>query len=222
MPSIFERALGPDFARLHPQLQRRFRVGLDSGEACVGTGVMHRVWNAGLVVQPFLALGRRRNILVAETGHDLPFRIENYPYADSYGRETVTFVRTFPHSRFDATMIYDETRAQVLDYLGSHQHIAAPLQLAVDDHGGLVIRSGRQRLLEGPLAVRIPSAATGTAVVSEHYDDRIGGFRIAVTVSNPLLGRIFGYWGTFTAAYVDVAEHGVPASVRPRREDARR
>lgn len=182
---------------------------------------MNRVWNAGLVVRPFLSLGRHRNILVGDTGRDLPFRIENYPYADSLGRETVTFVRTFPRDRFDATMVYDDTRAQVMDYLGTHQHIAVPLALSVDDRGGLVIRSGRQRLLEGPLAVRLPAAATGTAVVSEHFDDRAGRFTIAVTVSNPVLGRIFGYWGSFTAEYVNVAEHGIPASVRPRREEAR-
>jgi Domain of unknown function (DUF4166) len=182
---------------------------------------MTRVWNAGPAVRPFLSLGRRRNILIPDTGRDVPFRIENYPYTDSYGRETVTFVRTFPRSRFDATMIYDDTRTQILDYLGTHQHIAVPLALSVDDRGGLVIHSGRQRLLEGPLAVRIPSAATGTAVVTEHFDDQTERFRIAVTVSNPLLGQIFGYWGTFTARYVDVAEHGVPATVKPIREHSR-
>jgi hypothetical protein len=221
MTSIFQRALGGDFARLHPQLQRRFGVGLVSGEACVGRGVMSRIWNAGLLVRPFLSLGSRRNILVTDTGRDIPFRIENYPYVDSYGRETVTFVRTFPGGRFDATMVYDDAHAQVVDYLGSHQHIATPLDLAVDDRGGLTIRSGRQRFLEGPLSLTIPPAATGTAVVSEHFDDQAGCFRIAVTVSNPWLGRIFGYWGSFTAEYVDVASHGVPANVRPKREDVR-
>ncbi|MGI5284705.1 DUF4166 domain-containing protein [Nonomuraea polychroma] len=222
MPSIFQRALGDAaFARLHPQLQRRFGVGLDSGEACIGKGVMSRVWNAGLLVRPFLSLGSRRNILVKDAGRNIPFQIENYPYVDSYGRETVTFVRTFPGGRFDATMIYNDTRAQVVDYLGDHQHIATPLALSVDDQGGLIMRSGRQRFLEGPLAFPIPPAATGTATVSEHFDDRTGRFTIAVTVSNPWLGRIFGYWGSFTVEYVDVAEHGVPANVKPRREDAR-
>ncbi|GAB2938962.1 DUF4166 domain-containing protein [Nonomuraea fastidiosa] len=221
MPSIFQRALGTRFDRLHPQLQRRFGVGLDSGEACIGTGVMNRVWNAGLIVRPFLALGSRRNILATDTGRDVPFRIENYPYADSYGRETVTFVRTFPRSRFDATMIYDEERGEIVDYLGTHQHLAVPLALSVDDRGGLIIRSGPQRLL-GPLVLPVPAAATGTAVVTEHYDDQAERFRVAVTVTNPLLGRIFGYWGSFTVSYVNVAEHGVPATVRPRREEARR
>ncbi|WP_406673744.1 DUF4166 domain-containing protein [Nonomuraea sp. N2-4H] len=221
MPSIFQRALGTRFDRLHPQLQRRFGVGLDSGEACIGTGVMNRVWNAGLIVRPFLALGSRRKILATDTGRDVPFRIENYPYADSYGRETVTFVRTFPRSRFDATMIYDEERGEIVDYLGTHQHLAVPLALSVDDRGGLIIRSGPQRLL-GPLVLPVPAAATGTAVVTEHYDDQAERFRVAVTVTNPLLGRIFGYWGSFTVSYVNVAEHGVPATVRPRREEARR
>jgi hypothetical protein len=182
---------------------------------------MTRVWNAGLVVRPFLSLGSRRNILVKDAGRNVPFRIENYPYADSYGRETVTFVRTFPGGRFDATMVYDAAGARVIDYLGSHQHIATPLDLSVDDRGGLVIQSGRQRFLEGPLALTIPRAATGTATVSEHYDDRAECFRIAVTVSNPWLGRVFGYWGSFTTDYVSVADHGVPAGVRPRREDCR-
>lgn len=38
MSSIFRTVMGDDFGRLHPQLQRRFSVGLASGEACVGRG----------------------------------------------------------------------------------------------------------------------------------------------------------------------------------------
>lgn len=119
MTSTFQRALGSDFERLHPQLQRRFGVGLADGEGCVGTGVMDRIWHGGRFVRPFLRLGATRNILVPETGHAIPFTIENYPYADSYGRETVTFVRTFAlpgrSRRFDATMIYSEERGGIVE-----------------------------------------------------------------------------------------------------------
>lgn len=220
MPSIFQRALGLDFARLHPQLQRRFSVGLESGEACVGRGVMKRIWRGSPFVNPFLALGALHNVLVPEVGRDVPFTIENYPYTDSFGRESVTFVRTFQTGkrprRFDATMVFE--RGQVVDYLGRHQDIHTPLDCAVDEQGGLVIRSGAQRFLDGPLPFGIPASMTGTALVSEHYDDAAGCFRIAVTVTNPRFGRLFGYWGSFTAGYVDVAEHGVPANVKPRRE----
>ncbi|GAA3115684.1 DUF4166 domain-containing protein [Streptosporangium carneum] len=225
MTSIFQRALGSDFARLHPQLQRRFSVGVDSGRGCVGSGVMERIWHGGAFVRPFLLVGGRRNVLLPRTGRDVPFTIENYPYLDSYGRETVTFVRTFEMAggprRFDATMIYDSGSGRVVDYLGSHQHIATGLEFEVDDRGALVIRSGGQRFLEGPLNCRIPPVVSGTAVVRESYDDEAERFRIAVTVSNHRFGPLFGYWGSFTARYVDVAGTAVPANVKPRREEAR-
>ena len=43
MTSIFERALGDDFARLSPMLQKRFGVGLDARYGCVGTGTMSSI-----------------------------------------------------------------------------------------------------------------------------------------------------------------------------------
>ena len=115
MTSIFRKALGSDFDRLHPQLQRRFSVGLDSGEACIGRGVMEQVWHDRGFVRPFLALGATRHILVPQVGAGVPFRIENFPYRDRYGRETVTFARTFscPGGRerhWDATMIHSPVR----------------------------------------------------------------------------------------------------------------
>ncbi|MFG1862518.1 DUF4166 domain-containing protein [Microbispora bryophytorum] len=223
MTSIFQRALGADFARLHPQLQRRFGVSVTGGQACVGTGVMEHVWHAGYT-RPFLALGGTRNILVPAQGRQVPFTIENYPYVDTYGRETVSFVRTFDlpgrPRRFDAQMVHDPAKG-IVDYLGSHQHLAVDLDFQVDECGGLVIRSGGFRLHEGRLSCRLPALMTGTAVVRESYDDEVGEFRIGVTVSHPRLGPMFGYWGAFQVHYVDVTEHGVPATVMPRREEAR-
>ncbi|WP_182906154.1 DUF4166 domain-containing protein [Microbispora sp. H13382] len=223
MTSIFERALGADFVRLHPQLQRRFGVSVAGGQACVGTGVMEHIWHAGFT-RPFLALGGTRNILVPEQGRQVPFTIENYPYVDSYGRETVSFVRTFDlpgrPRRFDAQMVYDPARG-IVDYLGSHQHLAVDLDLHVDERGGMVFRSGGFRFHEGWFSCRLPALMTGTAVVRESYDDDAEEFRVGVTVSHPRLGPMFGYWGAFRARYVDVTQHGVPAVIKPRREEAR-
>ncbi|HEX6469260.1 MAG TPA: DUF4166 domain-containing protein [Streptosporangiaceae bacterium] len=226
MTSIFQRSLGRDFARLHPALQRRFGIGAADGEACIGTGHMDEIWHGAPFVRPFLALGGRRNILFPETGRGIPFTIENYPYIDTYGRETVTFVRTFQLAhrtrRFDATMVFSPERGCVVDYLGTHQHIGTDLFFAVDERGGLVIRSGEHRLFEGPVRCRLPPLVTGTAEVHESYDDHLARFRIRVEVTNRRFGRLFGYRGSFTARYVSVAGTGVPASVRPRREQARR
>lgn len=139
MTSVFQEALGADFDRLHPMMQRRFGVGLDAAEACVGHGTMRSIRRGPWWTVPFLQIGRLRNILVPDVGNDVPFTIENYPYRDVLGRETVTFVRTYSvrsgrTARFDATMVLVDGR--VLDYLGSHQHLAVDLDLAVDERGG--------------------------------------------------------------------------------------
>jgi len=225
MTSIFQRAMGAEFDRLHPRIQRRFSVGLDSGEACVGRGVMQRIWHAGGWVRPFLTLGASRHILLPRRGRDIPFTIENVPYVDSYGRETVTFVRTFDFprgpERFDATMVFSPERGCIVDYLGTHQHVASDLHLASDPVGALVIRSGEHRFREGRVDVRVPELIGGDAVVRESYDDSAGCFRIEVSVSNRRFGPLFGYEGSFAAQYSEVTECGVRTDLRPVREEAR-
>ncbi|MCI9889485.1 DUF4166 domain-containing protein [Micrococcales bacterium 31B] len=224
--SIFRRALGEaEFSRLHPEMQRRFSVGLASGEGCIGAGTMERVWQGKGFVKPFLWLGSTRNILVPVQASNVPFTIENLPYRDRYGRETVTFVRTFtlPRGprRFDATMVYSEARGCVLDYLGTHQHLGTDLDLSVDDEGGLVIRSGEHRFREGPVDVRVPDWIGADATVRESFDDATGRFRISVNVTNRRFGPLFGYDGSFGARYVAAAKYSRLALLRPRREERR-
>ncbi|MEU7021700.1 DUF4166 domain-containing protein [Streptomyces sp. NPDC046203] len=230
MTSIFRTAMGEDaFARLHPELQRRFSVGLASGEMCVGRGAMDRIWHGrGLtrhLVRPFLAVGGTRNILLPRTGRQVPFTIENVPYLDSYGRETVTFVRTFRlpggPRRFDATMVNGPTGGRIVDYLGTHQHLASELQLSAEPDGSLLIRSGEHRFREGPVDVRVPELIGGDAEVRESFDERAGRFRISVRVVNRYIGPLFGYEGSFTAAYARVRDCGVRPGLRPVREEAR-
>lgn len=226
MTSIFARAMGTDFSRLHPQLQRRFGVSVSGGTACIGQGVMDRVWHGGRFTAPFLRLGMWRNIGVPMVGEQVPFTIENYPYIDRFGRETVTFNRTFElpgarRGRFDATMIYSDRRSMVIDYLGTHQHLAVELSMTADDEGGLVIRTGTQRFYEGPIAFRYPDLATGFAELHERFDDATDRFSIDVRVSNRRFGPLFGYTGTFTCTYPAIGPEGVPASAKPVREELR-
>lgn len=225
MTSIFQRALGAEFDRLHPELRRRFGFASTDRTACIGTGVMDEIWRGRAFTVPFLHLGATRHILFPERGRDVPFTIENYAYLDGYGRETVTFVRTFElpgvRRRFDATMIYSPLRGRVIDYLGTHQHLAVDLDLSVDGSGGLHIRTGSQRFYEGLIGARLPLALSGTAHVHEWYDERARCFRIKVTVANDRFGPLFGYRGGFTAAYLTAEQAQVPASVRPVRETRR-
>ncbi|SCG48299.1 DUF4166 domain-containing protein [Micromonospora coxensis] len=223
MTSVFQRALGADFDRLHPELRRRFGVDGAADAGCVGTGVMDRIWRGAAFTVPFLRLGTLRHVLFPETGVDVPFTIENWAYTDSYGRPTLTFVRTFRTAahrrrRFDATMVFSERRGVLVDYLGTHQHLAVDLHLAVDAAGALTVRSGAQRIRGG---VPCPPALTGEARLREWYDERADRFRIEVSVTNHRFGPLFGYSGSFTVQYVPSGGAPVPAAVRPLRENPR-
>ncbi len=216
MTSIFESALGADFARLHPMMQKRFGVGLDAGYACTGRGRLTitrgRWWTI-----PFLEFGRLRNILTPVTGQDVPFTIENYPYRDPYGRETVTFVREYQAgrrtTRFDATMV--QGPRGVVDYLGTHQHLVTDLDLRVDDEGGFRLRSGAQRFYEGLLGFRFPMLFSGYADLHERFDDDEACYRITLRVENPVFGYLFGYDGKFTCEFTPASD--APARLKPVR-----
>jgi hypothetical protein len=168
MTSIYRRALGSDFDRLHPQVQRRFGFSSADGIASIGKGTMDEVWRGPAYTLPFLYVGTWRRIMFPERLRDLPFQVENYAYVDQLGRETVTWIRTFfgPRTRrFDAYMTYSERRGQVVDYLGTHQHLAVDIDLSVDERGGLRLRSAEQRFYEGPIASRFPMILSGIAEV---------------------------------------------------------
>src|SRR5581483_11125993 len=132
--SIYQKVLGSDFNRLHPQIQKRFGFSSVDGIASIGTGIMDRLWHGAPYVLPFLYVGTWRRIMFPEQGENVPFTIENYAYKDELGRETVTWIRTFKTSRvrrFDAYMIHSPSRGKIIDYMGTHQHLAIDLDLSV-------------------------------------------------------------------------------------------
>jgi hypothetical protein len=221
--AIFALALGEQFERLHPMMQKRFGVGLDAGYGCVGNGTMTRIRRGPWWTVPFLWIGRIRNILVPIQGENVPFSIENYPYDDPFGRETVTFVRSYgggPHPhRFDATMIYSKRAGRVIDYLGTHQHLAVDLDLTVNDDGSLRLLSEAQRFYEGPLAFRFPMLFSGRAELHESYDDEAQLYRMSLEVRNRWFGFLFGYEGTFSCEFPDALD--APARLKPIRHERR-
>ena len=221
MTSIFAAAMGADFDRLHPMLQRRFGMGLDAGYGCVGTGVMTSIRRGPWWTLPFLHLGRVRNILVPDVGTDVPFTIRNLPYRDPYGRETITFAREYRlrrrPRRFDATMVLEDGR--VIDYLGTHQHLAVDLRLRAEPDGSLLLTTHAQRFYEGPVGFSFPMLFSGTAVLRESWDDAAEVFRVDLQVSNPTFGFLFGYAGTFTCDFVPATD--APPELKPVRHERR-
>jgi hypothetical protein len=224
MNSIYQIAMGSDFAKLHPQIQRRFGFSSGDGLAAIGRGVMERIWHGRFYTLPFLYVGTWRRIMFPEYGENIPFTIENYAYIDSLGRETVTWLRTFQTRRprrFDAYMVYSRERGKIVDYLGTHQHLAVDIDLAVNQRGGLCLRSGEQRFYEGLIGFRFPMFFSGVANVCEWYDEAIGRYRIDVNVHNRYWGPLFGYNGWFDVAWRVMRPEEVPRHARPRREERR-
>jgi len=224
MNSIYQRALGAEFSRLHPQIQRRFGFSSADGVAAIGCGVMDEIWRGRWYTKPFLHLGSRRNVMFPETGRTIPFTIENYAFVDRFGRETVSWVRTFAGRRtrrFDAYMIYSNARQRIVDYLGSHEHLAVDIDLSVDSEGGLRLRSGAQRFYEGIIGFNFPMLISGIADVREWYDDAADCFRIVVDVRNQHWGVLFGYRGRFNVSWRTVTAGVVPSHILPRRLEFR-
>lgn len=192
--------------------------------AAVGTGVMEKLWHGAPYTLPFLYVGTWRSIMFPEQGTNVPFTIQNYAYRDELGRETVTWIRTFrtrKTRRFDAYMIYSEQRSCIVDYLGTHQHLAVDIDFSVAENGGVRLRSGEQRFYEGPLAFGFPMLFSGIAEVCEWYDDEAQCFRISVHVANRTWGRLFGYTGRFQVDWVPVAAGSIPGDLLPRRTEPR-
>jgi hypothetical protein len=225
LTSIYRRALGTDFERLHPRIQRRFGFSSKDHTAQIGTGMMEELWRGRFFTIPFLKLGTWRNIMFPDRGSNLAFTIHNYAYVDSFGRETMTWIRKFKvngkERRFDATMIYSEKRGRIVDYLGTHQHLAVDLDLRVAENGGLALRSGEQRFYEWRRGFRFPLFFSGVADVCEWYEPAENRFRIKVDVKNPFWGPLFGYRGWFTIEEQHCLPTEVPQDVKPIREERR-
>ena len=223
--SIYQLALGEDFEKLHPQVQKRFGFSSTSQVAAIGRGVMNRVWRGRFFTLPFLIVGSWRNIMFPEQGHDIPFSVENYAYRDGYRRETMTWARKFQFGRqtrrFDATMIFSQQRRRIVDYLGTHQHLAVDIEADVAQNGGLWLRSGEQRFYEGPISFCFPLLFSGVAEVCEWYDDCEQKFKIKVEVKNKVWGPLFGYDGAFEVDYIPVMPDRIPADAKPHREEER-
>lgn len=118
-------------------------------------------------------------------------------------------------------MIHSNKRGTIVDNLGTHQHLAVDLHCWVDDDGAMCLRSGEQRLYEGPLAFRFPLLFSGAAEVGEWWDSAAECFRIEVHVANRRFGPLFDYRGSITVDERPCAAHQIPGDVLPDRGEAR-
>src|SRR5437868_5076744 len=130
--SPFIDALGQDLDNASPGIKDHFS---QSEGVRLYRGVMRKVWRRngwqGSAAYPFLWLGSLTNNLVAETGTDVPFELENVIRTLPDGRTAMSWSRTFFFENvtrhFDAYMAFDPDRGVITDWLGKHGHLEVEL-----------------------------------------------------------------------------------------------
>ncbi|WP_408007852.1 DUF4166 domain-containing protein [Pseudalkalibacillus sp. A8] len=225
MSSIYEKALGDKFRKLHPMIQEKFQLFSADHQALICKGTMDEISGGRWFMRPFIKMGIKKNVTFPERGNGIPFKLEKYAFIDPFGRETVSWIRTFHFKNadrhFDATMVYSEKGKGILDYLGNSQASPVGIDLDVTETGGIRMKSSQQHFHLGKRRLSLPSKMVGQATVREEFDENKNWFLIDVTVKNAVFGTIFRYKGHFRMEVVPMPAEEIPAYAFPIKFDAR-
>jgi hypothetical protein len=187
--TIYRRALGADFARLHPQLQVYFgAIGPVEASGTFSEAGSRQWW-----LQPVWEALAARGILFAEYGRDVPFTVSLLPVSEN----TVSTLRRIRFDRRTERVVADTTRysrGRLVDAHGRGR-LLMEMRPSVDEQGTFILRSGRARLKLGRFAVPVPAPRV---MLRQGYSDYRQVFTIDVSMRVPLLGELFGYRGVFT------------------------
>ena len=119
-------------------------------------------------------------------------------FVDGNGYEALTFRRSFdtePRRRFVDTFRWNPDRKCVTNLFGNEGRVVADLYPTVED-GALRLEVGDQWLRTWEYHA-LPEPLWVDAVARDWYDEGAGRYRIGATITNPLVGHVFGYTGVF-------------------------
>ncbi|PDY42181.1 hypothetical protein COO17_08445 [Bacillus wiedmannii] len=199
MANMYERLLGDSYKKLHPKLQKRYEITEEN--SFTGEGEMDEIYGGSFFVKLILKIASKFRMFFSERGKEVPFTIHNTAERDEHGNEFVQWNRTFYfHNKkryFNAIMQMDEENNEILDYFGEPQILVSTLNFHIDEVGAMHISSKKQWFYMFERKVPLPRFLYGEANIVESYDETLQCFRIHVQVSNPLIGSLFSYKGTF-------------------------
>ena len=191
--SPYARAIGDRMPHLHPDLQRYFSA-IEDGHVGVGEGVFDRVGTRKRWMRPLLRPLQIRGVLVSGWHRDVRFRIENRLVA---GRVIAERTLALPDGSWimrDAVAL--KPHGRLVDELGEPATIAASFDTHVSN-GALVLESRAVGIRLGWMHVRVPAFVAPTVRLIERFDAASGRQRVDVTITMPLIGRIYEYGGSF-------------------------
>jgi len=191
--SVYHRALGAEFARLPPLLQRYFGP-IPAGAVGIGEGWYTSAGYRGpRWLRPALRLSARRDVLFPEAAEDVPFTVENRMRCDVLQGE-----RTFALPGVTRRMVDAMTAAGpgvIVDRLGRRGGLEVRLRPSVQP-GGLRLTSTAVAIRVA--RVRIPLPPLARVVVDERVEPDAPRIQhVDVRVRVVLLGEVFRYTGSF-------------------------
>ncbi|MCU1529445.1 MAG: hypothetical protein JWP75_3208, partial [Frondihabitans sp.] len=87
-------------------------------------------------------------------------------------------------------------RSGLVDHIGRRRRYSAPLVADVRD-GALLLRSRGLGIRLGSRGLRVPVAITPRVDLVERFDDGVGRQHVSLTLTMPVVGRLYEYEGFF-------------------------
>jgi hypothetical protein len=195
MASVYQLAMGQDFALLQPELQEYFSLAAESGPAAAGGSAV------GLGTGVFDVAGCPRSVLLPEYQRDVPFSIENRAHLDATGRPALTAVRTINFDGGRRTMqdtTVWEVGAGLTDVLGRSGTVRTDLVCSAGADGRMRLVSRRTSFGAGRFRLGLPRLLEAAAFTEQWWDRSEGHFRIRTKVLQRQLGTVLEYRGSFS------------------------
>ncbi|RKR75137.1 DUF4166 domain-containing protein [Frondihabitans australicus] len=196
--------LGAALDDLHERLGAYFGA-IPAGHVGRGHGVFDVVGTPRRWLWPILAVLGREGIAFPAWAHGVAFDVENRPTRTHEGDAAVSARRTFHLSGGDRAMV-DEIAAdnrgphgdwRLVDRLGPGRLVQA--SFGADVRGGaLVLRSTGVGVRLGAWVLPILRPLAPVVRLTERFDGDRERQHVSITLSMPVIGRIYEYSGFFT------------------------
>ncbi len=206
--SVYQLAMGTDFALLQPELQHYFSLtpGEENDGGATVTGVGSGTFKvAGCpvpVLRPFLGLTSSDNALFPEYQHHVPFTIENRASRTAGGLPQLTAIRTLHFENRTRVMedrtSWDVNLGKAVGALGRSGRLLTDVACSAGADGRMRIISRRSRLAAGRRSVPLPPVFEAAAFTEQWWDESEHRFRIRTKVIQRQLGTVLEYDGSFT------------------------
>ena len=197
--SPYQVAIGPSLDGLHPELSAYFS-SIPRGYTGIGRGTWDRVGTPRRWLWPVLWLLAKEGIVFPVWGQGVPFTVRNSPDSSGDG-PSVRAYRTFSFPSGDRVMVdcIGLDKHGLVDTLGRTGRLVARLEPSIID-GTLAMRSTSLLVRFGRRHLTVPQGLAPWVELTESFDDTRKRQHVALTLTAPVIGRIYEYSGYFDYA----------------------